>query len=189
MKNNKYIKYIPTYCAMSIYDIDFDKLYEQGKKIILTDLDNTLISYRQNQADERLIELGEYLKNTGFKIFIVTNNNEKRVVEFSKTFVIDGYLTKANKPSPKKIEMFIKENKLQKEEIIYMGDQLVTDIAGANNAGLESAFISTIDPSSQKWYTKINRLREKRIIRKICKTDPTSAKRIENTINRGNVNE
>ena len=189
MKNNKYYKYIPTYCALSIYDIDFDKLYDQGKRIILTDLDNTLISYRQNQADERLIEFGKYLRKRGFQIFIVTNNNDKRVTEFLKTFEINGYLINAHKPSSKKIDEFILKNKIKKEEVIYMGDQLVTDIAAANNANLESVFISAIDTSSQKWYTKINRMREKRIIKNIMKIDSVSGKRIENTINRGKINE
>lgn len=189
MKTNKYTKFIPTYCAMSVYDIDFNKLYESGKRIILTDLDNTLISYKENQADQKLIDLGIFLRNIGYKIFIISNNNNNRILEFSKTFVIDGYLSKANKPNPKKINLFIKENELKKEEIIYLGDQLVTDISGANNASLDSVFVSTIDISSQKWYTKINRLRENIIIKNIRKFDSLAASRIENTINRGKVNE
>lgn len=189
MKANKYFKFIPTYCAMSVYDIDFNKLYENGKRIILTDLDNTLISYRVNVADQKLLDLNSTLRNIGYKIYIITNNNDKRVKEFSKTFEIDGYLVKANKPSSKKLEDFISKLNLKKEEIIYLGDQLVTDIQGANNTMLDSVFISSIDTSSQKWYTKINRLREKRIIKNISKLDSLKAKQIENTINRGKTNE
>lgn len=189
MRTNKYKRYIPTYCALSIYDIDFNKLYESGKRIILTDLDNTLISYKEHQADEKLLKLGIFLRNIGYKIYVVSNNNNKRILEFSKTFVIDGFLSRANKPNPKKMNQFIKENELVKEEIIYLGDQLVTDICGANNASLDSIFVSTIDVSSQKWYTKINRLREKKIINNISKFDSLAASRIENTINRGKANE
>ena len=189
MTSNKYLKFIPTYCVSSIYDIDFNKLYENGKRIILTDLDNTLISYKVNKADDKLLDLRKSLKEIGFKIFIISNNNKNRIVEFSKTFFIDGYLEKACKPSPKKMEEFINYNKLNKEEIIYLGDQLVTDIQGANNTGLDSILVSTIDISSQKWYTKINRLREKKIIRKIREIDSLAAKQIQNTVYRGKINE
>lgn len=185
MRSNKYLKYIPTYCVYSVFDIDFNKLYEMGKKIILTDLDNTLISYQMNHATVELISLNEQLRALGFKIYIVSNNNDKRINEFSKTFEIDGFLTKASKPKPNKINKFIKDNNLDKKEIIFIGDQLVTDIAGANNAGLDCALVSTIDKTTQKWYTKINRLREKRIIRNINNIDSLMAKRIHEVTNRG----
>ena len=189
MKKNKYFKYIPTYCVKSVFDLDYNKLYALGKKIILTDLDNTLISYNTNKACDKLQKLNNDLRELGFKIYIVSNNNEKRIVEFSKSFLIDGYLIKANKPNPNKINQFIIDNKLIKEEIIYMGDQLVTDIAGANNAELDCVLVRTIDQSSQKWYTKINRLRERRIIKKISEFDLLQANIIKDTIKRGKTNE
>ena len=188
MNKNKYLKYIPTYCVKSVFDLDYNKLYALGKKIILTDLDNTLISYKTSSACEKLQNFNIALRELGFKIYIVSNNNQKRITEFSKTFLIDGYLVKAKKPNPYKINQFIVQNKLNKNEIIYMGDQLVTDIAGANNADLDCVLVSTIDQSSQKWYTKINRLRERRIIKKISKFDLLQANIIKETI-RGKTNE
>lgn len=189
MKENKYSKYIPTYCVKSVFDLDYNKLYALGKKIILTDLDNTLISYKVTSAPTKLQKLNQDLRQLGFKIYIVSNNNEKRILEFMKSFEIDGYLIKAGKPNPKKINKFVYDNGFLKEEIIYLGDQLVTDIAGANNAGLDCALVSTIDTSSQKWYTKLNRLREKKIIKNIKKVDSLLAKRIEETVKRGKTNE
>lgn len=46
--------YLPTFVYLTIYDIDFGKLYAEGKKIIITDLDNTLLPYYQNEADDKL---------------------------------------------------------------------------------------------------------------------------------------
>ena len=37
--------HIPTYLAQSVYDIDYNKLYANGKRVILFDLDNTLAPY------------------------------------------------------------------------------------------------------------------------------------------------
>ena len=49
------LKYIPTAIQMYFKEIDFVKLYEQGKRIILTDLDNTLVSYYRISAPKDLI--------------------------------------------------------------------------------------------------------------------------------------
>lgn len=189
MRKNNYYKYIPTYCAASVFDVDYSKLYELGKRIILTDLDNTLISYRENCASIKLLKLREELVKLGFKIYIVSNNNAKRIECFKKTFQIDGYLVNAKKPSPKRINKFIEDNNINKESVIFIGDQLVTDILMAGNASLDSILVSTIDKKSQKWYTKINRAREKRIIRRIGKFDVLMSEKINNTVNRGKTNE
>ena len=189
MDKHKLNKYIPTYYANSVYDIDFSKLYANGKKIILTDLDNTLISYRLKQADEKLQQLNDLLYELGYQIYIVSNNNEKRIEEISKTFKIDGYLIKARKPKEKKLNDFLKNHSFNKEEVIFIGDQLVTDIACANNVEIDSILVGTIDVKTQKWYTKINRLRERRIVKKIKRKDCLVGELITKTLNKQLTNE
>ena len=63
--------------------------------------------------------------------------------------------------------------------IIALGDQLVTDILGFNRLGLYSVLVKTIDKKTQKWYTKINRLREKKILKNIKKTNSEIYRKIE----------
>lgn len=65
------------------------------------------------------------------------------------------------KPYSFKLNQFITKNKFVKEEIIFIGDQILTDIACANSAELDSLLVKSLTRSSEKWYTKINRLREK----------------------------
>ncbi len=165
------MKYLPTYVYTTIYDIDFTSLYASGKRIILSDLDNTIASYSEETPSKEVLEFNEYLRNLGFKIYLVSNNNDKRITKFSEEFIIDGFLARAKKPFTKKLEKFLSNNNLKKEEIISMGDQLVTDISGFNKLGVDSILVKTIDQNNQKWYTKINRLREKNILKKIKKVD------------------
>ena len=165
------MKCIPNYVYKSIYDIDFDTLYESGKRIILSDLDNTIASYDELKPSVDTIKWNEKLRNKGYKIYLVSNNKCLRIKEFSKDFIIDGYLAKAKKPFIKRLNKFLKDNKIKKEEVISIGDQIVTDIIGFNKLGVDSILVKTINQSNQKWYTKINRLREKRIIKKIKKVD------------------
>ena len=165
------MKYIPNYVYKTIYDIDFDTLYASGKRIILSDLDNTIAGYDELEASEKSITWNKMLKEQGFKIYLVSNNNDTRIRKFSEKFYIDGYLSKARKPFTKRLEKFLKENNINKEEVISIGDQIVTDIVGFNSLGVDTILVKTINQKKQKWYTKINRSREKRILRKIKKVD------------------
>lgn len=165
------MKYIPNYVYKTIYDIDFDTLYASGKRIILSDLDNTIARYDEIEPSIKCIKWNELLKNQGFKIYLVSNNNDTRIKKFSEKFHIDGYLSKARKPFTKRLENFLKENNIKKQEVISIGDQIVTDIAGFNSLGVDTILVKTINQKKQKWYTKINRSREKRILRKIKKVD------------------
>lgn len=168
-------RYIPTFVYLSIYDIDFNKLYASGKRIIISDLDNTLLAYHQVEATPELKEWKKKLDDMGFKFYIITNNNDRRIKKLLPSFNIDGYLTKASKPSANRLLKYLKVNNLNKDEIIFLGDQLVTDIACANKAGIDSVLVRTIDWSCQKWYTKINRAREKNIIKEMYKIDKEKA--------------
>ena len=96
-----------------------------------------------------------------------------------KELKIDGALSKANKPHVNRINQFMLEKNIEKEKVVAVGDQLVTDIAAYNKAGLYSVFVKTIDTKNQKWYTKVNRLREKRIIKKINNENPDIGRKIE----------
>ncbi len=44
-------KFIPTLIEKSLYDIDFNALLKDGKRFILSDLDNTLIPYDLEYAN------------------------------------------------------------------------------------------------------------------------------------------
>lgn len=173
------MKYIPTFVVTKFTDIDFDTLYAKGKRIILTDLDNTLINYHKSTPSKELILLNEKLHKMGFTIYIISNNSKKRINEFSKEFKIEGYLSNTMKPYSFKLNQFITKNKFVKEEIIFIGDQILTDIACANSAELDSLLVKSLTRSSEKWYTKINRLREKRIMKKIKEIDIQKYEEIE----------
>lgn len=170
--------YIPTYVYLSIYDIDFNKLYADGKRIIISDLDNTLLPYYEPLATNELKEWKNKLDEIGFKFYIITNNNDKRIKKLISSFEIDGYLTKAKKPSPKRLLKYLSDLNIKLNEVIFLGDQLVTDIKCANKAGIDNILVKTIDSYHQKWYTKINRLREIFILRKMKKIDLEKAEAI-----------
>ena len=60
-------KLIPNYYFKSVYEIPYEKLYNDGIRLILTDMDNTLISYKQTLPDENLFELKKKIEDMGFE--------------------------------------------------------------------------------------------------------------------------
>ena len=173
------MKYIPNDVYKSIYDIDFNKLYEDGYRFIISDLDNTLASYKETLPNDLLKNKIEEIKKLGFKFYLVSNNNSTRISIFNETLKTDGFLPKANKPKTTKLESYLKDNKIDKTNTIGLGDQLVTDILGFNRLGVYSILVKTIDKKTQKWYTKINRIREIKILKEIKKINPNIGRKIE----------
>ena len=163
-------------------DIDFDTLYAKGKKVILFDLDNTIASYEDVKPNSKQLMLNEKLTKMGYKIYIISNNRIKRVKEFVEMFKVNDYLTLARKPFTKRVCAFIKRNNLNKDEIVMIGDQLLTDIVCANKIGVTNILVKSISRKTERWYTRINRLREERILRKIERIDPKKALEIRNII-------
>ena len=57
--------FFPDRYVASTYVIDFEKLYEEGVRGIIFDIDNTLVPHGA-PADQRAIELFERLKKSAF---------------------------------------------------------------------------------------------------------------------------
>lgn len=172
-------KFIPTIIVKTIYDIDFTTLYAQGKRFILFDLDNTLIPYDEDFADEKLKELITELKNIGFTIMVVSNNHNKRVSDFCNDVNIKC-ITMAAKPLKKGFKKALRElNVKNKKEVITVGDQLMTDVLGSNRCKIDSILVHPIKKGIEKWYTKNNRKMEKSVLKRLKKYDINIYKQIE----------
>lgn len=167
-------KFIPEEYHTTIYDIDFNKLYDMGYKLILTDLDNTLVSYKIKEPTKELLEWKERLEDIGFEIIICSNNNNSRVKEFACKMDLK-YISKARKPLKSGLKKAIKlSNKLYKRsEIIEIGDQIMTDQFGSKRLGLYTIMVKNIDPKTEVWTTRFNRRLEGKILRRIEKKYPS----------------
>ena len=166
---NKITNYIPYDCYKTVYDIDYNKLYEEGKRIILMDIDNTLIPYDINSPEQSLIDLINQIINIGFRIVFISNNHKSRVQPFAELFKAD-YVYSAWKPMKKGYKRALKYTKHKHiDEIIAIGDQVMTDVLGANKVGIRCILVKPLKIVNEKWYTKLNRKIENRIIRRLKK--------------------
>lgn len=136
-------KLIPTYVYNSIYEIDFNKIKDLGIKYLFVDLDNTLASPYVYIPNEETINLVNKIKEYGFKMFILSNNHEERVAKFAKPLDV-SYLYEVKKPSIKKISKFVKENNIDPNLCLSIGDQVMTDVLMANKMNFKVILVNPL---------------------------------------------
>ena len=158
-------KYIPDIYQKSIYTINYNKLKENGIKCILLDLDNTLATTKSKQVTKRLKMLFEELKNMGFNIVIFSNSTKKRIKPFKEEFDVDSW-SFVCKPFKRKYIKLIKQYRYTINEVVIVGDQLLTDILGGNKVGITTILVNPISKKDHV-FTKFNRLKEKIIMNKL----------------------
>lgn len=167
-------KLIPDYYYPSVYDIPFDELYSKGIRLILTDMDNTLISYKQTEPGERELELKKKIEDMGFEFILVSNSRKNRVDHFATCYDIP-YVKFSTKPLKRGILKAIRKvakKRYKKDEIILLGDQLMTDILGGNRCKIHTCLIQPIDKSTDIQSTRINRKMERYFLHRIQKKYP-----------------
>lgn len=160
-------KYKPSIYSKSIYTIDYKKLKKSGIKCLLFDLDNTLVESKAKIPTKQVIELFTELKKMGFLIIIFSNSNAKRLMPFSKKLDV-AFNSFSLKPLRHSFIKVMKKYKLSKEEVVLIGDQLLTDVLGGNKVGIKTILVDPI-LTSEFFFTKINRMREKIIYNKLEK--------------------
>lgn len=161
--------FVPDIYQKSIYYIDYDKLIKKGIKCILFDMDNTISPCHINKPTRRLKRLFDNLKDKGFKIIIMSNAPKYKVNPFKDYLQVDSCAL-AFKPRKDKYEKIMKKFKLTNTEIACVGDQLFTDVWGANKLDLTSILVNPLTPKDHT-ITLFNRLLEKLVYNKLSKKD------------------
>ncbi len=128
--------------AASAYEIDYEAYYQKGYRGILFDVDNTLVEHDQ-PVTLVAIELFERLAEMGFKTCIISNNKDERVKPLADALESD-YVYKAGKPSARGYLQGMEQMGTTPETTLFIGDQIFTDIWGANRAKVHSILVKQI---------------------------------------------
>ena len=136
-------KFVPDIYQKSIYTINYNKLKTSGIKCIIFDLDNTISPVTMSNSTKRLKNLFFKLKTMGFKCIILSNSGKKRVEPFKNELALDsGYSSR--KPNNKKYIKIMNSYNFVPNEIAAVGDQLLTDVYGANKMGFTSILVNPL---------------------------------------------
>lgn len=139
--------FYPDRVENSVFDIDFRKLYASGKRGVLFDIDNTLVEHGAD-SNKKVDAFFGGLHKMGFKTCLISNNDEERVTRFNKNINTE-YIYKAGKPSGRGYLLAMQKMGVTKDETLFVGDQLFTDIYGANKAGLDNICVRPISPKEE----------------------------------------
>ena len=140
-------KFYPGEYMDSTYEIDFDRLYGEGYRGIIFDIDNTLVPHGA-PADERACKLFAHLKELGYQCMLLSNNKEPRVKMFNDAVYV-SYIFKAGKSKTANYKKAMEQMGTTTENTLFVGDQIFTDVYGANLAGIRTILVKPIHPKEE----------------------------------------
>ncbi|HIZ82200.1 MAG TPA: YqeG family HAD IIIA-type phosphatase [Candidatus Mediterraneibacter pullistercoris] len=140
-------RFFPDEYVASTYVIPFEKLYEQGYRGVIFDIDNTLVPHGA-PADERAKKLFRRLEDIGFRSCLISNNQEPRVKMFNQD-IGTNYIFNAHKPSTKNYIRAMEIMGTGRTDTVFVGDQLFTDVWGARRTGIHSILVKPIHPREE----------------------------------------
>ena len=139
--------FYPTECADSTYEIPFEQWYEKGCRGVIFDVDNTLVPH-DAPATEEAKQLFDNLRAMGFDTCLTSNNKEPRVKAFAEQ-VGSKYIYKAGKPGRGGYILAMKKMGTDRNTTLFVGDQLFTDVFGANRTGIKTILVKPMNPKEE----------------------------------------
>jgi HAD superfamily phosphatase (TIGR01668 family) len=149
----------PTAMKKRITDLSPQLFQKMGVKAVLLDVDNTIASYTSHEPIDGAVQWVRDMVEAGFRVIIVSNNFKKRVAPFAARFGLDC-ISFAIKPLPFGYIKAAKRLKEKCSQCVIVGDQIFTDVIGANLCGMKSILLTPIEPE-EGFTFKIRRFFEK----------------------------
>lgn len=145
--------------------INIEQIKKQGFKVIMCDLDNTLVPHFTKMPTNDCITFRKKIKEAEILFIIVSNNSYKRVSSFSQYIKADDFIYNAKKPLTRKITKMMQKYKIKPKDLLFIGDQFIFDIFVANRIGCKSILTLPLIGYNEK-HTMLNFV-EKYIYKKL----------------------
>ena len=119
----------PNLYLKKVEDITIETLIKNKIKLLILDVDNTLIDYYKNLSED-VINWAKEMRGQGRKLYILSNtNNENKVKDVAEKLKIE-YKHFAMKPLKRGFKYVQQQTNIKSENIAVVGDQIFTDILG-----------------------------------------------------------
>ena len=134
---------LPKVIAGDITRLTPEYLKSQGIRLLMMDFDNTIVPYTTNIPTQAVVDWFDAMKASDVRMCVVSNSKNDRVKIFCDKYGIDC-ITHAKKPFSKGIRQCLDRYQLPAQECALVGDQIYTDILGANSCGVRSILVKAI---------------------------------------------
>ena len=135
--------FIPDLMVTSVTDLTPQMLKSRNIDFLMLDFDNTIVPYTADEPTQEMSRWLEMMKASGIGLCVVSNSKRDRVVKFCNARSIPC-ITHARKPFSKGILQCREQFGLDLSRAALAGDQIYTDVLGANCAGAVSVLVKPI---------------------------------------------
>lgn len=132
--------FLPTAAVERVTDITPELVRSMDANAVLLDVDNTLAPHGSQTPFPGAVEWAAGMRESGIGIMIMSNNFKKRVAPFAARFGLP-FISMALKPLPAAYRRAIRKLGAKRSEAVAVGDQIFTDVAGANLARVKSILL------------------------------------------------
>ena len=150
-----------------VTEITPEFLIKNNIRGLLLDLDNTLTTHDNPVPGEGVTEWLDSMRSAGIKMVIVSNNHPPRVKPFADMLGLD-FVCEGKKPLSSGFNRAQKRMGIPFLQLAVVGDQIFTDMLGANLKRVRGIFVYPIEHEKTKFF-KLKRWAEKPFLPKITK--------------------
>lgn len=158
----------PSLRIATIYDLPLQWLRERSVQAIVSDLDNTLVPWRDYKVAEELSDWFSFLHDEGFRTVILTNARPSPTIKEMSQQLQTELVIGARKPVQRFFREALRRVRVSPGQACVVGDQMFTDILGGNLIGCHTVLVDRIG-SREFFGTKITRVLERAVLRHLAR--------------------
>jgi hypothetical protein len=133
--------FVPASAAERLADVDLAALWAQGKRLILLDVDHTIVQWHSEVIDDSIRSWVGEARRQGFDLCILSNTHRpERLERLAAQLGIEAVRGK-RKPSRAMFRLALIKFGRRAEEAVMIGDQIFTDVWGANRSGIDAIWV------------------------------------------------
>ena len=137
------LSFLPRHVFHKLTDISPEFLHGRGIKLLMLDFDNTMLPYTSHIPTEELLTWIDRMKRGGVRLCVVSNSKKHKARQFCKAHNLPC-VTHSKKPAGRGIRKSLSMHGLEPKQAALAGDQIFTDVLGANLAGATSILVKPI---------------------------------------------
>lgn len=135
--------FLPRMIYPHLTDVRAEDLRARGIGFLMLDFDNTIVPYTTSVPTDAMTDWLSAMQRSGIGLCVVSNSKKPRVVAFCEKYGL-ACITHAKKPFSRGIRACLARFSLEPARCALVGDQIYTDVLGANCAGVQSILIRAI---------------------------------------------
>ena len=134
---------LPKLIFPSLTDVKPELLRSRGIDLLMLDFDNTMLPYTSTVPSPELLRWIDEMKRAGVRLCVVSNSKKAKAPGFCKAHNLPC-VTHSKKPTGRGIRRCLARFDAAPEQAALAGDQIFTDVLGANCAGITSLLVKPI---------------------------------------------